>query len=173
MIEVPRGWYISGNNPDDYQIGLDRNVAHSGNASGSIKSKTSRPEGNVTLMQAFKGKDYCGKRLRLSGYVKTKGVEYFAGLWMRIDDKQGQTLSFDNMEDRPIRKTTEWKQYDVVLDVPEETDNIAFGILLEGPGQVWVDDFQFEIVGEDVPTTDMKVIEAPIPETPTNLDFET
>ena len=38
--------------------------------------------------------------------------------------------------------------------MPENTVKIAFGVLLAGKGQVWLDELQFEIVGQDVLTTD-------------------
>ena len=51
-------------------------------------------------------------------YVKSNEVEKYAGLWMRVDGQQNQVLSFDNMQNRPFRETTDWKKYEVVLDVP-------------------------------------------------------
>ena len=39
------------------------------------------------------------------------------------------------------------------LDVPNEARGIAFGILLAGAGQAWMDELQFEAVGADVPVT--------------------
>jgi hypothetical protein len=42
-------------------------------------------------------------------------------------------------------------------------------ILLGGEGKVWVDGLQFEVVGEDVPTTGLRKKR---PKQPLNLDFE-
>jgi hypothetical protein len=94
-------------------------------------------------------------------------------------DKSG--LAFDNMQKRAIKGTADWKQYEIVLDVPDNGVVIAFGVLLAGKGQVWVDDFKFETVDNKVSVTDMKApprdskIESldKIPKQPTNLDFET
>ena len=55
--------------------------------------------------------------------------------------------AFDDMQDRPIRGTSDWTQYDVVLDVAPDAADVAFGLLLDGPGQVWIDDAKFEVVG--------------------------
>ena len=52
------------------------------------------------------------------------------------------------MHDRPIKGTTDWTERSVVLDVPQGSSSINFGILLSGGGQVWVDDFAFTAVGE-------------------------
>ena len=73
---------------------------------------------------------------------------------MRVDGpEEGKSLRFDNMQSRPIKGTTDWHQYEVVLDVPSESVNIAFGILLYGKGQAWLSDVQFDEVGLEVAVT--------------------
>ena len=74
------------------------------------------------------------------------------------------------MMDRPIKGTTTWQNYEVVLDVPQDATGIAFGILLNKSGWVWLNGVKFESVGLDVPVT----VKAPaqLPEGPTNLNFE-
>lgn len=163
------GWFSAGSDPDDYSIGADRNVRHSGKASGYIKSKGLNPKGFGTLMQMSRADDYRGKRVRMSAYIKSEKIEGWAGMWMRIDGPESKTLSFDNMADRPIKGTTNWGKYEVVLDVPGNSEYIAFGILLRGKGQAWIDDIQFEIVGSDVKTTGN---ENKYPKRPINLNFE-
>jgi hypothetical protein len=176
--EAPEGWFKAGSHPNDYDMGADTTAHHGGKASGFIKAKED-PKGFGTLMQMFRADNYRGKRLRLSGYVKSDQIDDWAGLWMRIDGKT-KTLGFDNMEERAIKGTTDWKKYEIVLDVPKESVNIAFGILLQGKGQAWVDDFQFEVVGKDVPVTHEpfeadpfdKETEPVDQKEPVNLDFE-
>ncbi|MEW6497735.1 MAG: hypothetical protein AB1589_35315 [Cyanobacteriota bacterium] len=80
-------------------------------------------------------------------------------------------LSFDNMQNRSIKGTIDWTQYHIVLDVPENASKIAFGVLLAGVGRVWSDDLQFEVVGQDVSTTNIMTMRQ-ISEQPMNLDFE-
>jgi hypothetical protein len=171
----PHGWFIAGSAPQEYEIGRDRQVKHGGAASGFIKSKAAKIAGFGTLMQAFKADAYRGKRLRLSGYVRSKEIGDWAGLWMRVDGPR-ETLSFDNMQTRPIKGSTDWTRHEIVLDVPQESVGISFGVLLNGTGQVWVDDYRFEVVGRDVPTTGDKPEQTPRrpepPEQPANLDFE-
>ena len=85
---------------------------------------------------------------------------------MRVD-KQRDPVAFDNMQDRPIKGTTGWQSYAVVLDVPQDATGIAFGILLGGTGAVWLNNVTFEVVGTDVATTGKRM-----PNAPTNLGFE-
>ena len=73
---------------------------------------------------------------------------------MRVDGPQeGKHLAFDNMQNRAIKGTTDWQFYEVVLDVAPEATAIAFGVLLSGAGRVWLNDFQFEEVSNEVKTT--------------------
>ncbi len=78
---------------------------------------------------------------------------------MRVNGPQPVTpLSFHSMENRPIQGTTDWHDYDVVLDVPEESMSICFGIMLVGRGQFWFNDPHLEEVGNDVPVHTMPII---------------
>jgi hypothetical protein len=89
---------------------------------------------------------------------------------MRVDGHAGRMLGFDNMQDRPIQGTTDWGRHDIVLDVPEEALYIAFGVLLAGRGQIWVDDFEFEFAGPETPVTGQGQRE--YADRPSNLGFE-
>jgi hypothetical protein len=162
-------WMAGSTNPDDYVIDIDDTVAHTGKASGHIKSQDSANGlGFASLVQNIVENSYLGKRVRLSGYVKTDQVKGSAGLWMRVDGPN-QVMSIDNMHDRSILGTTDWQQYYIVLDVPSDSTGIAFGALLEGTGEVWIDDLQLEVVGTDMPTTNSLAVKQ---EQPLNLDLE-
>jgi hypothetical protein len=169
--EIPKGWFRAGSRPNDYEMSVDRSVFHSGKASACLKSIVSEAPGFGTLMQEFKADAFRGKRIRLSGYVRSKDVTGWAGLWMRVDGSQKEMLAFDNMQNRSIKGTTDWTRYEIVLDVPDQAQEIAFGLLLDGQGQAWMDDLKFEAVGKDVPTTGEKLPEKVLT-APTNLNFE-
>lgn len=113
-------------------------------------------------MQTCSAREYLGKRIKMTGFIKTQDIKNWAGMWLRIDGKANKnSLSFDNMQDRPIQGTTEWKQYTIKLDVPENAFTLNFGALLKGTGKVWFDDVKFEIIQ----TTEILL-------DPSNLDFE-
>lgn len=86
---------------------------------------------------------------------------------MRVDGPNGRMGGFDNMHERPIKGTNDWTHYEIVLDVMPDAVAIAFGILLEGDGRVWIDDLAFDVVSAKVPVTG-----APKMGVPTNLNFE-
>lgn len=172
--DLPAGWIRAGSHPGDYEMAVDPAGGRTG-AAAFIKSRTATPagEGFGTLMQQFTGEEYRGKRLRFSGYVKAAGISNWAGLWMRVDGPAATApLAFDNMQGRPIKGTQDWRRYEIVLDVPSSATNIAFGILLAGPGQAWIDDLQFDVVGPNVPTTDLMAGPAAAPRGPVNLNFD-
>jgi hypothetical protein len=189
QAQVPEGWYVAGSHPGEYDMVVDQATKHGGAASATIRSKEDNPSnGFGTLMQTFKADEFRGKRLRLTGYVKSEGVAEWAGLWVRVDGTDKTGLAFDNMEDRKIEGTSEWTKYSVVLDVPENAAAIAFGLLMAGKGQVWVDDLTFDVVGADVATTALGIEPQELPEDakerfkanlkflrtePANLGFET
>lgn len=166
---VPEGWLLAGSKPKSYESAVDMQTLHDGHVSAYLKSKEPVTEGFGTLMQSVDAKNYAGKRIRFSGTVKADGVQSWAGLWMRVD-KGSEVVGFDNMENRAITGTAEWKKYDVVLEVPPDASGVSFGILLSGQGAVWLNDMKFEVVGTEVPTTGT----APkkLPSVPVNLDFQ-
>ncbi len=178
--DVPRGWWLSGSNPADYIAGIDHTQAHSGAQSASIRNGADEPEGFATLMQFVSAINYAGKRIRLSGFVKTENVQLWASLWLSVYGTEGRlNVSFDNMCDRTITGTTDWKKYDIVLDVPQDSTKLGFGAILKGIGQLWFDDLSFEEVGTDVVATDCPcserrkaAVEEKIPLVPTNLSFD-
>jgi hypothetical protein len=168
--EVPKGWFMAGSKPALYESSVDNVNTYAGLPSAYLKSKSPEAqEGFGTLMQNFSADQYVGKRVRFGAFVKSEGVERWSGLWMRIDGKPGQqSLAFDNMQKRPITGVTGWKEYEVVLDVPAGATGIFLGILLDGPGTVWMSNNKFDVVGPNVPSTDMLTA---APQGPTNLDF--
>ncbi|KAA9022309.1 helix-turn-helix transcriptional regulator [Niallia endozanthoxylica] len=167
-----KGWILSGTHPFNYKMGIDRETFHKGKASGFLKSVTVQSQGEfATMMQQFKAEKYLGKRLKLSGFIKSKDVDGFCGFWMRVDDALGDVLQFDNMSDRPITGDSEWNHYSIVLDVPKNSAVIAFGVLLSGNGQVWMDELSFEEVDNRTPTTNLDLSKELLDE-PVNLSFE-
>jgi hypothetical protein len=175
--DQPKSW---GGGGEGYELSRDDTEKHAGKASGCVRSTGDGANGFGTLTQWFSAGDYRGKRLRMTAYVKTDGAEGWTGLWVRIDGKEKTGLAFDNMMGRPVKGTTEWKKYDVVLDVPAEAEEIFFGYLVAGKGRGWVDDITFEVVGNDVATTGLPVqpmdrqgeFSTDPAKKPNNLDFE-
>lgn len=176
-FDLPSGWFTAGSDPKNYDMGIDKGSGQDGKNAATIKSTAKRIKGFGTLMQNCLPDNYLGKRVRMSGMLKTKDVSIWSGFWFRIDQKgSNETLGFDNMHDgkknRSIKGTTEWTKYEIVLDVPLKASNLAYGALLVGTGQIWFDDIKFEIVDSSVPTTGEDSSSLMPAKEPVNLDFE-
>lgn len=162
--EVPRGWYISGSNKSDYTISIDKK-AFLGKKAATIKSSKKNSEGFVTLMQKVSAKNYAGKDIRFSCYIKSKNVSGWASPWFRANESGNPSpVYFNNFHTRKYTGTMEWTELKETITVPVQADSIAFGVQLNGNGQIWADNFKIELLGKNN-NYDQKC-------EPVNLDFE-
>ncbi|CAI2162930.1 15719_t:CDS:2 [Funneliformis geosporum] len=154
---LPNGWFKAGSHRENYLMGVDSTIFYgeAPGSSGSVKS-ISNFNGFGTLMQNFFPKEYLDKRVRLSAFVKSNNVTGWAGMWMRADTVSNQYL--DNMLN--------------VLDISEFATNLAFGILLSGEGEVWLDECKFEIVDPKIVNlTDVVVFDEGVEANPNALQY--
>jgi len=149
------GWFKAGSKPDSYEIGRAMKQYNSKDVY-YLKSTEKGIEGFGTIMTGVNPTGYFGKRVRMSGYLKTEDVGGYSSMWMRVDGPDAnKMLAFDNMYDRPIKGTNDWQKYEIVLDVDSSARNIAYGVILSGTGNVWLSDIAFEVVSSDVTSTNM------------------
>lgn len=168
-FRIPKGWFVTGDAPDKYEMGVDPAVTHAGRPCVTIKAGP-EPTEFAALAQMIKAGAYQGKRLRFSAAVRSADLENRAALFMRVSGADGKMLAFDNMRNRPITGTHDWENHAVVLDVDQEAEDIIFGLLMSLKGQVWMADVHLDTVERDVPTTDLLPEVAPY--FPVNLGFE-
>jgi hypothetical protein len=178
---IPTGWAKRGGSPEKYDAGIDKGAGQNGKNAATIKSIVKDIDGKdmdgfASLGQSFNPNKYLGKKIKLSGYVKSKDVEGWASLWMRTDQPTKYTLA--NMQGKFVRGTSEWTKCEIILDVPNDTKNIAFGGLLNGTGQMWFDNLKIEVANSSDKILDQLEVgeyeyKAPPNQNPepTNLDF--
>jgi len=177
---VPFGWLWTGTSLENYGLFYDTKCIRSGTRSMSLLSVSALSTKFASLQQSIEARNYAGKRVRFTAFVRTNRVRGWSGIWLRADTPTRQAAAFDNMSDRKIEGSVEWRQYHIVLDIPDNSMYINYGILLHGTGQIWIDDCAFEIVGDSVQTTgtwrrgtDTKSSREPYcQDEPINLDFE-
>ena len=114
--------------------------------------------------QYLSAENYQGKRIRFRAAVRTDGAANGrAQLWLRVDRKSEGGIpkmgAFDNMGDRPIQES-EWKHYDIVVDVEEDAERLTVGMLVFGKTVAWIDDASLTIVDDDQATTAMQMAAA-------------
>lgn len=149
----PNGWFKAGSSYSDYTVGIDTQVSQNGQKSAFIESVVDGPTGFSTLMQNCNVKDFKGKRIRMSGYIKSQGNST-SMMWLRIDDFGNRmTGDFDNMGDRPINGDSDWTKCEIVFDVPDSECMMNFGVILSGAGKLWFDNISFEVVGNEIGKT--------------------
>ncbi|MBN8697462.1 MAG: hypothetical protein J0L87_13105 [Bacteroidetes bacterium] len=173
-FDLPTGWGKAGSKPDSYEMGIDKGAGQNGTNAATVKSIDKTIEGFGTLMQQCVVGKYLGKRVRMTGFIKSENVSNWAGFWFRVDQAGTQkSIALDNMANRPIKGTTDWTKYELVLDVPKNASLISYGALLNGTGQIWFDNITIEIVDNTIPTTaEGKNNKTGTQDEPTNLDFE-
>jgi len=167
-FDVPENWFKAGSAAKSYDMKIDKTQGPDGKNAATIKSIDAHIKGFGTLMQECMPGKFLGHKIRMTGYMKSEGVWNWAGFWLRVD-QEGSTnpLSFDNMQDRPIKGTTDWKKCEIMLDVPNNASRLAYGALLDGVGQIWFANISFEIVVNDTKSTG----QSQILNEPANLDF--
>jgi hypothetical protein len=153
--QVPAGWQAVTDNSGEYSVHSDgaRRNGGQGYAGATIRANAMSPRGSAMLAQSVRADAYRGRRLRLSGFMKTIGVnEGTAVLFLRVDG-EGVVQTSDYMQNRPLMLTTDWARQEIVVDIPRNAIGITFGMMLGGSGQIWLDDVALEEVGADVAVT--------------------
>ena len=142
--KLPVNWESAGSK--DYTISIDSLITKHGKYSAVIEINGMTADYKV--LKFTLPENYSGKKITLSGYIKTEKVtDYWAGLWMRIDP----SIAFENMQYNGIVGTTDWKRYEITLDMnPGKTKQISFGGALIGKGKMWLDDLNVSIDGIDI-----------------------
>lgn len=164
-FKLPSGWFIAGSKPSCYEMGIDTTVKGPDSSNVASIKCIKKTKGFGTLMQQCLPGKYKGKKLKVSARLKLKDVKDWAGIWFRTDINNPYTvLSFNNMQDKHLNGTVNWTEYSFEIDVPEETEMINYGALLVGTGQIWMDNFKLEIIGEM--TDKVQILSEP-----KNLDF--
>lgn len=173
---LPKGWQPSGSAADKYEIGLWKAGGYDTTKNcGVIRSnKKVYDRGEYgSMIQKLSSQRYLGKRIRLSGYMKTRGVTAWAGFFLRADvADDNKPVTFDNMHDMHVTGNTNWKEYNIELDVPVNASKIVFGARLHGEGMILFDNVKLETIGEATLTSDYVKCDTSLKREPENLDFE-
>lgn len=179
---VPIAWNL--NDPDDarHRLLSDTSDVWNGSLSAILVGLPSNtPYSDSFMWQAVSATNYQGSRVRFSAHVKTKGALSGAHLTLRVEDRMGNVIAFDNMEGRWPRVDSDWQHFSLVLDAPPSADVLIYGVSLAGAGEVRIDSASIEVVDKSIRATGLPVptghINPPLNKdqilpAPTNMDFE-
>lgn len=146
-------WTYWQHEPAKYEMNFEKNPELSDQNIFTIKSVQSKIKGFGSLNKYVKSDLYQNKTVKMTGYLRSENVNSWAGFWMRVDFYSVRVLAFDNMQQRPIKGSTNWTKYEVVLFVPKDATSISYGALLDGTGQIWFKDVKLEVVEDTIPET--------------------
>jgi hypothetical protein len=148
------GWVMSGDGHDVYSVRPDPNVQRDGHAALLLA-----PIGDTggrwgTWLRSIDAAPYRGKRVRLSAYARTEGATKRAAFWARVQavDSPPDGVGLGGHWMR-LPATSDWTRVEIVLDVPPAGSLLQYGVGIAGPGKLWFDAINLEIVGNDVPVT--------------------
>jgi hypothetical protein len=178
---LPEGWFASGDAPKEYKMMRSTDARYRGEYGASVVHESGSGQSFGTLMQAVQAAGFRGKRVSLKGWLRTENAGS-AQMWLRVDDAD-RIVSMDNMDDRPVKGTTPWTEYEIVMDVPNSANHLAFGVFLSGKGALAIDEVRLSVAPENARLTKFYdyTKEAPdgifksmkrVSEAPTNLNFE-
>ncbi|MBI5833107.1 MAG: hypothetical protein HZB16_12485, partial [Armatimonadetes bacterium] len=126
----------------------DTAVYHSGPA--SLRVETGGGSGQA--FQMFEG-NYAGAKVKVSGWLKSAGqvkaqaaLQAFAAGFAQNEFKQ---LRF-------VQGASDWQRFEATVDLPAWTAQFNIQLMVDGPGQAWLDDVTAETVaaGAEAPTPD-------------------
>lgn len=151
MFGNPEGWFSIQHAGDlSYTFRLDDAVRHQGARSVRIDNVGPEPFGSI--YQQLPATAYRGKRLRFSAWLRTENVRGSAtgggGVLILQAMQSGAPLAWNHMKDKAVAGSTEWKRYQIELDVPAGADQLEVGAMLHGPGKLWLDDAMLEAIGD-------------------------
>ncbi len=171
--QLPRGWTFFTTNPTSFEGGRDVTAAYQGSSCGMLRSVGKVTERrHALLLQKIDARAYRGQRVKLSAWVSADEVVGWGGIWLRVDDKEGVPLSFDNMMERPIRGTSTWSEYSIEMEVAPKAREIHFGLLLSGQGTLRVDSLNLVTAGPGRPAEKVLTRIRSLPSEPVNTGFE-
>jgi hypothetical protein len=123
-----------------YKIIADSLIRQNGKYSVSVKYER---DGQLTYQLP---NYYKGKKITLSGYIKTENITGEAELLMKLSPP-----ATEKVNNQKITGTNDWKKYTTSLKLnPSRRNRVMVGGLFKGKGQIWFDDFRITIDGKDL-----------------------
>jgi hypothetical protein len=143
--------------PALYVWSRDESVVHAGGPTMRFEQKTdagASVDSWAGTIASVPADGYRGLRVRFRADVKTENAPKGASLWLRLDDAPSHSTEICNMigpVDSRLKGTHDFTTIACVLDVPESTKTLVFGLLLTGSGAAWIGPATLEAVDRSVP----------------------
>lgn len=147
--ESPAGWEVMSNDQT-----VDRDFQIKGEGAASLRVSSSLPNSSTMARQQIPSDLLRTDAIRLSGMIRTDGVQGTATLFVVVRDEATQ-IFVDDMRDRPVRGDTDWTSVDVRIPKLLNAESVELGILMIGSGTAWFDGLKLEPIELSESTSDI------------------
>ncbi len=144
--KMPAKWFRC--SKSDYIITTDFKIKHNGKHSVLIQSKVEIADKVGCISTAIPA-TMSGDTITVKAFMKMEKVSAPIGLMLQVNGEGYKVLAFENMMQKGIKGSSDWKEYSVSVPLPENAETIFIGAILSGKGKLWVDDFSLCIDGKD------------------------
>jgi hypothetical protein len=141
-------WQVVKEPTETASVELDHAAPHSGSVSARLT--VTKSEGHeIGLLQPFRAEGWRGRRVLLTGWVRTDLAGGEAGLAIITNNAGRNNIYYPS--DQRLTKQTSWQKLSVVCDVPIGASLLSIGVWVRhGSGSVWLDDVTFGLADASV-----------------------
>jgi len=166
-LRLPTNWGsdVYASTSHAYVLGLDPEVNFNGRPALAVRSAQPQRDTSVAALTKYiDAFGYEGRRVRLTGMLRTSDIDTWAGVFLQpVSGVGARSWMIQDETTLPHASastpgTSDWHAVSVVIAVPTTPDaSISMGLAVVGNGQAWVSDLKFEEVGDDVPLTETRM----------------
>jgi len=139
-----------------YIARVDTTERHSGKNSLFLTPKPGKTKIDSGFIAFPLPQKFAAKNITLKGWLKLEDVQNHAGIMIRVNDLQGNTITVGELSEQKINGTRDWQQYSLTLPIPEKAAMLYIGPTLAGMGKLWADDFEISFDGVDIHDAKLK-----------------
>jgi len=140
----PEGWFTFEHAIEpSYKFVIDTANPHTG--SRSLRIDNYGPDVYGAVAQSLDAFGYAGKTARFSGWLRTRETSEGGAVLTLTALMSGATIAHNFMEQTPVKGTTPWQRYTIMLKIPAGTDRVEVGAMLQGKGSLWLDDVELAL----------------------------
>lgn len=153
--QLPTPWTLVGSATSEYLATIDKSVKRSGNASAHLASRVRETSGFAALSQTVSAEAFRGQRIRIRMYSRTRNlVSGSSYLYVSVRGLATDANAYANSQSRAVKgSTADWVLDTLSVMVPTNAETISFGSIVDGSGEVWLDDAAVTVDDATSPVT--------------------
>jgi hypothetical protein len=144
------GWEISGGARRGYSVEADPTVTRDGHATLRL-APLAETAGYATFMRLIDAAPFQGRRVRITAFTRTRGATRRVDFWART---MGLTAPRDpalkSSDGVSLGADDDWQRHELLIDVQAGALQLQYGVGLDGPGTLWLDEPTIAIVEPEV-----------------------